>query len=410
MMAITNYQVDHLFLLTGQNPLPNAVAALTLLRSQGVIYLVHTTFTAQQAQRLRELFTSYDHIAAIAMVDLGQDQAEASVIYQAIANIAQDLKGKVGMNYTGGTKSMAVHAYRIIAQLYPQAVFSYLDSNSMEMVIDNISRRSDRLKVRPKLSLAELFKLHGLQWRKDNPPLTSPLYPEAAIALAKLHQNPHHQRAWRTWCNKELRRQTQSRYGSWKSEWQLSQTPPLSLQYLPQPFKTFCETYLGATNETLDLKSPLQKGFANITQLCSWLDGIWLEHFTLKQIQNLNENYKLYESALSFRVSTPTKHEKKQDKFEFDVAFIKNYQLFALSCSTTHNRGLCKQKLIEANTRATQLGGTEARVALVCMRDDTDSLRSELTEATRMRNVAVFGRRDLIDLDHKIAQWIERND
>ena len=97
------------------------------------------------------------------------------------------------------------------------------------------------------------------------------------------------------------------------------------------------------------------------------------------------------------------------DRFEFDVAFVVYYQLFALSCSTAQSRSLCKQKLIEAHTRARQLGGAEARVGLVCVRDDTASLRSELEEAKRLRNVEVFGRHDLVDLAQKIGNWVGEN-
>ena len=97
------------------------------------------------------------------------------------------------------------------------------------------------------------------------------------------------------------------------------------------------------------------------------------------------------------------------DRVEFDVAFVVYYQLFALSCSTAQSRSLCKQKLMEAHTLTRQLGGAEARVGLVCVRDDTASLRSELEEAKRLRNVAVFGRHDLVDLAQKIGNWVGEN-
>lgn len=66
---------------------------------------------------------------------------------------------------------------------------------------------------------------------------------------------------------------------------------------------------------------------------------------------------------------------------------------------------VCPERF-EAYTRARQLGGAEARVGLVCIRDDTVSLRSELEEAKRLRNVRVFGRQDLGDLAQKIGEWV----
>jgi hypothetical protein len=88
---------------------------------------------------------------------------------------------------------------------------------------------------------------------------------------------------------------------------------------------------------------------------------------------------------------------------------MRHYQLFALSCTTSESRKLCKQKLIEANTHAQQLGGIEARVALVCAQSDPESLRKELEVVTRNRKIAVFGRQDWSNLSAKIMQWVKQN-
>jgi hypothetical protein len=72
-------------------------------------------------------------------------------------------------------------------------------------------------------------------------------------------------------------------------------------------------------------------------------------------------------------------------------------------------RKLCKQKLIEISERAEQLGGNEARIGLVCCRDDP-SLQSELEGSKRNFRVKVFGRADLKDLGRKIQAWVEMSD
>lgn len=41
------HQVKHLFLLVGENALPNYVAARLLLENNGTVYLVHTTKTKE---------------------------------------------------------------------------------------------------------------------------------------------------------------------------------------------------------------------------------------------------------------------------------------------------------------------------------------------------------------------------
>ena len=58
--------------------------------------------------------------------------------------------------------------------------------------------------------------------------------------------------------------------------------------------------------------------------------------------------------------------EANTQLFEFDVAATRGYRLFALSCTASSDKDLCKSKLFEAFHRARQMGGDEARVALLC--------------------------------------------
>jgi hypothetical protein len=54
----SDYTVDHFFLLIGENPLPNYVAARLLLASGGTPYLVHTNGTDKLAKRLQTILNS----------------------------------------------------------------------------------------------------------------------------------------------------------------------------------------------------------------------------------------------------------------------------------------------------------------------------------------------------------------
>jgi hypothetical protein len=402
------YQVDHLFLLMGENPLPNCVAAIVLLKTGGTPYLVHTTYTQIQAERLAAILNEVPHLKPAQLINLGNHQGDAYAIRQTIRAVASSLKGKIGMNYTGGTKAMSVHAYRILAELCPQSVFSYLDSNTLEIMIDNDHGQGLRLKVEPPLTLEQLFRLHGLTWRLNQPPLEQPIQAIAATQLAHLHQSKENAKQWRSWCNQELRQKGKTEYSRWREEWELAQLPPVSLATLPAPFKSLLQQHFAADTNTLSLQIASKVGFNSITQLCEWLDGIWLEHYTLAQIQQVTAPADIHESRLSFRIQDAARLNT-WDKFEFDVAFMRHYQLFALSCTTTESRSLCKQKLIEANLRARQLGGAEARVALVCCHYNPDSLRSELEVATRNKKIAVFGRLDLQSLGDRILEWVKRN-
>jgi hypothetical protein len=414
---LEDYQVDHLFLLMGGNALPNYVAARTLLKPRGKAYLIHTGFSELQTKRIAELLTDQSDLQPAQLIDLKLGQAEASVIRQAIQAIAQNLEGRVGLNYTGGTKAMSVYAHRTLSELYPEAVFSYLDSNTLEMMIDDEAMASHRLKIRLKLSFEQLFRLHGLEWRSDRPPLHQPIHPVAASELVKLFAKESLRKNWRKWCRDELWQNCKNAYDSWLEEQQLAQLPALSLQGLHPDFQKLLEQNFGAMQQHLSLQATKNYGFhqqkfQSMTQVCEWLSGIWLEHYVLQQVQHIATKCQIHESRMSFRMQDPTEQNRRWNKFEFesDVAFMRHYQLFMLSCTSTERRSLCKQKLIEANTRAQQLGGIEARVALVCARTDTDSLRKELEVATRNRKIAVFGRQDWTNLGTKIMEWVKQNE
>jgi hypothetical protein len=408
------HQTDALYLLIGGNPLPNAAAALALLSSSGTPYLIHTKQTQLQAQRLATaLAVAKPSLKPAQLINLEDNQAEASIIASQIRASAQTLQGSIGLNYTGGNKAMSVHAYRAISQLHPNAVFSYLDSQTQEIIIDNNDRKSDRLKCTIPLSFEALFALHGLQWRKDRTPVETATLPIAAAHLAHHHQNELLHKAWRKWCEQTLKAKTQTNQykPKWLSESQLEMIAPISIQSLPRDLKQWCQTYLDANTIQLSLQVAKTKGFQSITQLCEWLNGIWMENHVLAEIERIADKHKIHDRGMSFHIQDPNRIEAA-DKFESDVAFMQSYHLFYFSCTTSADHKLCKQKLMEAKTRAQQLGGTEARIALVCCSDYPDRLRDELdiasskTHQRKDPKIKVFGRQDLHQLGNRMTQWL----
>ena len=369
---------------------------------------MHTSQTQLQAQRLQNVLSKYQSFSTALLIDIGKLQADSYAIYQAVKQVANSLKTSVGLNYTGGTKAMSVHAYRAITDIHPNAVCSYLDANTLEMYFDSNEQNSDRLKVLPKLSLAELFELHGLIWRSH--PIDSPVLPDLATQFANYFQSFETAREWRVWCNQELNPKTKE-YSQqfWLEERELLNLAPLSLQKLSRGWRKLLEG-IGAVQNRLSLKTSSTYGFNSCTSLCEWLDGIWLEHYVLDQVKKIAAKLDIQECKMSFRIDEQSSKNRRWEKFEFDVAFVRNYQLFAISCTTSGDRKTCKQKLFEAHARAKQLGGSEARVGLVCCNNHPDTLREELEVQKRDQRVAVFGRQDLSNLGQKILNWVKQND
>ncbi|OYD99418.1 hypothetical protein CDG77_01615 [Nostoc sp. 'Peltigera membranacea cyanobiont' 213] len=187
------------------------------------------------------------------------------------------------------------------------------------------------------------------------------------------------------------------------------------IQYI-EKIGNLLQKYLEASPTELALKKASEKAsFEKIKHLCEWLQGNWLEHYMLQQIQEVSKaNPELInDTGLSFKVRDKKKQEEKKDKFEFDVAFMKGYQLFALSCTTDASKSLCKSKLFEAYIRAQQLGGQQARVALVCCYEHPKELEDELKVDTEVvkedPRIIVFGCEHLDNIQKSIKDWIDEN-
>ena len=448
------YKVDHLFLLIGENPLPNYVAAKLLFKDKQApehkrtLYLVHTTWTEEPAKRLKNILESQSDSlnlsdSEIQLVSLNEDESDAHRIKKRIHEELENLpKGSIGLNYTGGTKAMSVHSYR--ALFYEQTdknkehytkrsdvFFSYLDSRRLEICIDREDGERDRIKVTPEslpVDLKTVFELHGWEWVSD--PTDKPKLCKAAKAFAELHQQSEDAAAmWRRWCDEVLRPATRDG-NSWKSEKELKQVSALSLEILkPYPQIKSALEDLGIIGEALYLHTVKEQGLKKLKHVCEWLDGEWLEHYVLQQVQVISKDCLIHNSATSFWMSTI---ESKEQKFQFDVAFMRGYQLFALSCTTDSTLSLCKSKLFEAYIRAQQLGGSEARVALVCCiskdKNKKDKVEKEKNNVNKLKTEIInvvnpepdnpqkdhkleaFGREDLIELSTKIKTWIEQNE
>ncbi|MBW4547420.1 MAG: DUF1887 family protein [Symplocastrum torsivum CPER-KK1] len=475
------YKVDHLFLLVGENPLPNYIAAKMLLKKGGTIYLVHSTDTASKADCIGRMLEPINVIP----ISLGRNEANSCCIRDKIQSPIKEVLKKhpghtFGLNYTGGTKAMSVHGYRALFEVsgVQNPRFSYLDARSLQMLIDRDNDSPNPEPVTFKLLLQEIFDLHELHLTQDpvtyqelleTAPELAELHPE----LAKLHTDINLAIAWRWWCDNILKpavkvlkkKQNKPLEWEWKSDKKIEQatvalTPDVAIrkldeslqEYIKQPedgkpiieafkkhnYKLVEELvefykalwipeyvphieriikvlrdkeYLGESEIEVSLKQFAEKGkFDKSKYACQWLDGLWLEHYVLSQVQEVSKKNPglIHDSGMTFKVE-----DAKKEKFEFDVAFTKDYQLFALSCTTDATKPLCKSKLFEAYIRTRQLGGEQARVALVCCYNDPKQLEAELKVETEIEKedpkIAVFGCKELDNLQVHIKGWIEDN-
>lgn len=382
------YQSENLFLLIGTNPLPNYVAFKLLSKPSTHIFLVHTNETNQVANKLKDVMNlSPDRFTKIIV-----KETNAEDIYNKISEFAKG-NSNIGLNYTGGTKSMAVHSYRAIKAADPDAIFSYLNYRNLELLFErqDISR-SETVDLFPKPSLKELLSLHGYTPKADKF-TTKPYKPDFLLDMKRIPC-----KELRSWCDENLR------CGEGTSIRKPKYLKSVELPFYP-PFEKLAIHYTDCkTLEDLEKKWIWTGG---IKELAIWLDGRWLEDYTLWALQQNKTSCNIHEEVLGLRI------EERKD-FELDIAALKGYQLFAISCSTDSKKGMLKLKLFEAYVRAHQLGGDEAKMGLVCCapsekcdhQSNPIMIKKEIEEEWDVKDkIRVFGAEHLPDLSKHLAEW-----
>ena len=386
------FQTNHLILLVGTNPLPNFVAAQLLLKQGGVIHLICTPETAEIAKQLKKQLET-KKLACNIYPDIKQNRP--SSIFESIRSIGIGTSRSVGLHYTGGTKAMAVHAYRAIKDVCPKAICSYLDALELKMIIDDGmgDGRDAEIIVRDvvKLKLQEMIALHNINLASQ--PKRQPILTDVAHLIKQIMETKDGYEAWRNW-TKNLRSPNNLKKFKNKTELKKTPAPPC-----PEVRKAFGK--LGANGETLEAWLQASKSFEDdIEKFARWLDGEWLESYVLNCLIQNADVCKLNDWGMDLK--------SRESKFQFDVAAIRGYQLFAISCTTSKDTDLCKSKLFEAYVRAKQMGGDEARVGLVCFYPDAQRLLSNFINEWKYprHSVRVFGADDLPHLPERLQEWI----
>ncbi|RRR68378.1 MAG: hypothetical protein EI684_17710, partial [Candidatus Viridilinea halotolerans] len=376
MTDLEAYKVDNLFLLVGGNPLPNYVAARLLAKDPTTtkIWFFHSKETAPVCDALqREL--QADGFQKSNFTALQIDEAQPTNIRDSVHEQAQDLPGVIGLNYTGGTKAMAVHAYRALEHDENLKVqFSYLDARSLTMQIEGYVDDPDSVYVGDLLSLKvdQILSLHS----REHSMHREPFWPATAQALLRLHSNKELADQWQAWLatlfftepawpEAELDSAlTDEDWKAWvratfvaheykRRTWRKKQDREL---VIPEAFQAVWtairEDTKGVAIETLDdLRKAEAKAFRNLAELGKEMEGEWLETAVMQVLQALREQDSLLigdlvrdiQAKITVKTSDGT---SLSQQIQIDVAFTRGYRLFVVSCTTSDDKGICKSKLL----------------------------------------------------------------
>ncbi|MBN1657455.1 MAG: hypothetical protein JXA93_03590 [Anaerolineae bacterium] len=392
--AFQPYQTESLFVLVGRNPLPNYVCAKLLLQPEGTLYLVHSEGpqgTGNVAQWLAAQFRDF----RTELVAVDPRSYDEGLIYRIERCLERTAPAPIGLHYTGGTKVMAVHAYQAVEEFCESrgrpAFFSYLDADDLVLTIEHPAGKpvlARRVLDDVPVSIETLLALHGTEAVSR---LTrEPNLPGLAASLAQLHNTQNGIETWQA-----------SRKVLWECQgkaW-VDVEKALLAAGLPAGIVATLDTALrlGAA-QSIDLAAAARHvGFKSSRQLSLWLDGLWLEDWTLECAKRL---------GLKQRARGLARRDSRNP--EIDVAFMWGYLLVALSCTVAVKTDVAKQKLFEIYNRARQIGGDEARIGLVCPVEDPASLQQHIVrEWFTGDRVKVFGRQQLPDLDAHLKAWID---
>jgi len=418
-----NKRIRHLILLVGMNPLPNAVAGKYLSDSKTTISLIYTRGTYSYFESLRNWF--HEQGIAHQIKEQIVEEISPDLIYKGVVKCLNSVSAnEIILNFTGGTKLVGTTAFRAVVDWLQEkeahgqdlsAWFTYLDAYSLNMLMENrLPGQAGGIGMVTKeyvgnqveLSLDELLKLH--RWTLLKPPCRQPVLPKTASVLANAYVKGAGAE-WVKWKMQELFAQCQTpRDRQWKNEADLA---AIELRF---PEQSALQSVVSALHEELGLpeNAPCLRlssfsqasGLSKIQDVCDWLNGKWLEHFVLSALIQASTTLKIH-SCWGQSI------EIREVHFEVDVIAVCGYQLFAFSCTTSLNsddRVELKKRLFEVYVRARQMGGDEAKLALVCCSGDPYGLQDEIQRDFDFdKRVNVFGMPHLADLSTHIAQWIK---
>ena len=358
-----------------------------------------------------------------------------------------------GLHYTGGKKTMSVHAY--IAWIaknnedFTQA--SYIDAQKVVLLFDD-TKIKITLKNTPRVGFDILVDLHGITPATEGKKgyKTSPAIPELATTMREIVKGfgigKFRNNYWPPYIpfircdssNNPIPPENEYRSGKEDIRKDDVKTKGLkrnaSLNYSmtgfneiklffdqhykktessePYTFSRFAADFLGYPENPI-IGTP---GGDKLEKAFKLIDGEWLEEYTLKILQKIEESVGLhdviYDINMKKKSKCPDTKKEITTCFQGDVACMRGHTVFFFSCTTSPVRGEQKHKLFEAQVRAQQMGGDHARYALVCLSNSGEvaALKNEVKESWDAPDyVEVFGWDAVMgNFAEALTKWINK--
>ncbi len=344
-----------LILSIGSNPLPNYIVANYLKHVKrddtpqmpvpDKIIFVYSSKTENFKKRIVEKLNIGDNISV--GINLGDKIREFDEIKKRVFNKLTEFENieAIHLNYTGGTKPMAVGISATVEEFKncKTKIYSDLSPDELRLTLRNGEKYPlpDNISEKMNISIEDLYFLHDLEPKK--------------IKLKREHSDFYSDKFRKFLFEKVTndKRGDKDFYKLWNTESRKKDKKQDKEKLLNSIKEVF--------NEKLD----------KMKDLIKFVCGTWLEEYLFDVLSELKTEGDITDLAWNVEAKV------KERNFELDVIVMKGIQSFVFTCTTAYKTGICKGKAFEGIYRSEQIGGEHSKTILVCMADNFDKNGNE---------------------------------
>ncbi len=410
-------KIEYLYLLIGTNPLSNYVVADYFLKYEKnlkEIHFIHSTEDSVNNIQSTEPFAAYlksvlENKSETVRIFLHgiriKDSFSIHTDIRKILSASEDLKN-VHLDYSGGTKEMALHSYETFKDVFRGDVtFSYFDSRRNRLKEDSgVEEPVDSIFLGDKVEIHfdELFELHGYSTIPEDERSGSVFSVAFFKEFLDAIQEPENFAGYLEW--------REYFFGVYPNPHKVVPADgkvKLS-DLLPPEFavsgilertvflKIHAEmpeySFLEERNGEYYLRTEISNNQMNkLIETRKYMVGRWFEQYIYLLLkENLLEKGLISDLNLNIMIQSAAKN------FEIDVAMIQGYELYGVSCTTDKTQSLCKSKGFEILHRTKQIAGDNSKSILMTFMNEENTAETggDLNDLLEDK-LLVLGREDL---------------
>lgn len=376
-----------LILSIGSNPMPNFITAKYLLNEDrdgnekikipfpDKILFIYSSDTAKFKNAIiGQLDVSTDKIIGI---NLGDKHREFDGIKKEVTAKIKKLDNisTIHLNYTGGTKVMAVAISEAVKEFNcSKTIYSDLSPSKFKLVLRTGNEYPESKTIRDfvKLKVEDVYKLHCL----NKPKLKrehSGFYKKEFVDFLFSRSDDYKKNVkffydefWDRWSRKtklkDIRKDLKEHLKFLKED--TSDTKNNKIKEFQKKLKE--------SLSEIEIKVPNYNEYEKWKELQKFIRGDWLEEYLFMALTEIKEECVLTDLAWNIEAEITNNRT-----FEIDVIAVRGCETFVFTCTTAYDSKICKGKAFEGIYRSEQLGGEHSKTILVCLADDKSKTKGK---------------------------------